>query len=194
MRYSAICFELRLTSIMNGMEELLSSPIHPRKISVGDELFETPRPGEMIKEAVQMAFFNKMVSNALKSYQKPGTLTLLYYSYMWKRRDRSLFFSVRLGCVMDKRYPCISISLWILLSLSRATPHGRCRLSILSLLIEKYSRWIGLLPALICPYGPSIASRLIAAYHVRNRPDCKEIFYYCSLTTTSHTQLVFINE
>ncbi|VDO99093.1 unnamed protein product [Heligmosomoides polygyrus] len=38
--------------------ELLSSPIHPRKISIGDQmLFEErpPRPGEMIKEAVQMA-------------------------------------------------------------------------------------------------------------------------------------------
>ncbi|VDO24661.1 hypothetical protein V3C99_017227 [Haemonchus contortus] len=38
--------------------ELLSSPIHPRKISIGDQLlFEErpPRPGEMIKEAAQVA-------------------------------------------------------------------------------------------------------------------------------------------
>lgn len=37
--------------------EIIPSPIHPRKISINDRLFEirTPRPGEMIKEAVQMA-------------------------------------------------------------------------------------------------------------------------------------------
>ncbi|CAI4222372.1 unnamed protein product [Auanema sp. JU1783] len=37
--------------------ELLASPIHPRKISVDDQLFESrahPHAGEMIKEAVQM--------------------------------------------------------------------------------------------------------------------------------------------
>jgi len=41
--------------------ELLASPIHPRRVSLRDQLlFEVksetpPRPGEMIKEAVQMA-------------------------------------------------------------------------------------------------------------------------------------------
>lgn len=37
--------------------EMLASPIHPRKISIGDRLFEnyTPRPADMIKEAAQMA-------------------------------------------------------------------------------------------------------------------------------------------
>ncbi|CAP23223.1 Protein CBG02056 [Caenorhabditis briggsae] len=37
--------------------EIIPSPIQPRKISINDRLFEvrTPRPGEMIKEAVQMA-------------------------------------------------------------------------------------------------------------------------------------------
>ncbi|KAK6033019.1 hypothetical protein OSTOST_00768 [Ostertagia ostertagi] len=48
-----------------GGVELLSSPIHPRKISIGDQLlFEErpPRPGEMIKEAVQMAVWPALPS------------------------------------------------------------------------------------------------------------------------------------
>ncbi|CAD6185182.1 unnamed protein product [Caenorhabditis auriculariae] len=46
--------------------EILPSPIQPRKISVGDRLFEVrhPRPGEMIKEAVQMAVWPALPSSA----------------------------------------------------------------------------------------------------------------------------------
>ncbi|CAI5456022.1 unnamed protein product [Caenorhabditis angaria] len=47
----------RLQPWMLPMTATVPSPIQPRKISANDRLFEmrTPRPGEMIKEAVQMA-------------------------------------------------------------------------------------------------------------------------------------------
>ncbi|VDM75853.1 unnamed protein product [Strongylus vulgaris] len=76
-------------------EQLLSSPIHPRKISIGDQLFEErpPRPGEMIKEAVQMAVWPALPS------------------YSWKRRDSAPSWFSQQNEVLEK-CPCQSERLY----------------------------------------------------------------------------------
>ncbi|EYC45725.1 hypothetical protein Y032_0418g1113 [Ancylostoma ceylanicum] len=79
--------------------ELLSSPIHPRKISVGDQLFEErpPRPGEMIKEAVQMAVWPALprslsFSHSLVSY---GSCTYYCLQSMKETEGKRCFILLR---------------------------------------------------------------------------------------------------